>query len=293
MSFLKRFITVDIALKEGFFEQSGGNTISIKNHRVSCNIGDPGGISFGYLNCSIYGLSQALMNKLTGIGVIQTQNINNGIVVTAGSIDANNSIVDSGVIYTGSIQAAWANYDSQPDAMLNIVATSGLAFAMLPVNPTSFNGKVSINDVMTSIAREQGYTLVNNGIQGFIDSPYLHGNSIDKIHQLSRAGSFKYVIDDTKKQIDIMPMDGNIGGDIPLVSPSTGLVGYPTFAQNGIICKSIFNRHIKNSVNVKIESSIPSANGEFTTTDVVHSIESENPDGAGAWFTDFRAFRAV
>lgn len=289
MSFLKRIIEVKINLKEGFFSD-GETTHVIKGHRVFASIAQPGGESSGALHCVVYGLSQDIMNRLTQIGVIQRQNIGNQIIVSAGNEDENGK-QELSVVYTGSIQHAFADYSTQPTATLQIVATGGLQWALTPVAATSFEGQVGINDIMSRLAQEGGYALKNQGVTGQLTNVHLEGSTLDKVQAVARAGNFKYEIDDTNAHLIIMPLDGFVGGVVAHVSPETGMIGYPTFSMSGIIVKSIFNKDIRSNTKVKLRSSIPTANGEFTAYNVVHTLESMNNEGNGAWFTDFLAFR--
>lgn len=289
MSFLKRAIDVTIKLKNGFFKE-GGDTFTVTNHRVACSINSPGGESQGNAHVVIWGLSQDLMNQLTAIGVTNSQNLGNQLIVAAGTIDKDGKR-DMAIAYTGTISASWADYTNQPDAMLQVVAWGALMQAITPVGASSYEGSTAVESIMFDLAQDAGLTLDNHGVSAQIDNCYLSGSTLDKIQALSRAANIKYDIDETNNRLLIMPIDGNIIGDQPLISPSTGMVGYPAFTQSGIVIKSLYNRHITNNTKIQLESSIPAANGEFTAFDVTHTLESENPSGNGAWFTDFRAFR--
>jgi hypothetical protein len=232
------------------------------------------------------------MNQLTAIGVTNSQNLGAQMIVAAGTVDKDGKR-DMAVAYTGTISASWADYTNQPDAMLQVVAWGALMQAIKPVGASSYEGSASVSSIMFDLAQESGLTLDNHGVEAQIDNCYLSGSTLDKIQSLSRAANIKYDIDETNNKLVIMPIDGSItGGDKPLISPKTGMIGYPAFTQSGIVIKSLYNRHIVNNTKVQLESSVPAANGEFTAFDVTHTIESENPSGQGAWFTDFRAFRA-
>lgn len=290
MSFLRRELVVTLNLKQGFFLEAQTDSVTLKGHRVSLVINSPGGQSTGNAHCVIYGMSKSLMNQLTQIGAINNQNIGNQISVDAITIDAdgNRSQVTA---YTGTIQASWADFTNQPDIMLQIVSTGGLILDIRPVSPTSFEGNTSVVDVASELAKEGGLKLVNHGVTGQMNNPYLEGSTLTKIRKLSLAANIKFDLDEVNNELNIFPQDGLIDGDIPLISPRTGLIGYPAFAQNGIIIKSLYNPVIKNSTKVQLESSLEQSNGVFGAYDVTHTLEAYNPQG-GAWFTEFRAFRA-
>jgi len=291
MSFLNRELTVTLKLKQGFFKEAESDSVTLSGHRVSLVINSPGGQSTGNAHCVIYGMSKSLMNQLTAIGAVNNQNIGNQISVEAMSIDSEGKRSQN-TAYSGTIQASWADFTNQPDVMLQVVSTGGLLLDIKPVSPTSFDGNTSVVDVASELAKEGGLTLINHGVSGQLNDPYYEGSTLTKIRKLSLAANIKFDIDEVNNTLSIYPQDGLIDGDVPLISPSTGLIGYPAFSQNGIIVKSLYNPVIRNNTRVKLESSLEQANGEFGAYDVTHTLEAYNPQGGGVWFTEFRAFRA-
>lgn len=289
MSFLRRTLDVTITLNTGQFAD-GSDSVTIKNHRINAFIQQPAGESQGICNCAIWGLSFDLMNRLTSIGVTAIENRQNIIQIEAGTIDKDGK-EDKHIAYKGTITQAWADFSNQPEAIMQFVAIGAVSMSLKPVEPTSFKGQVPIDAVMQSLATEAGYTLVNKGVQGNITDPYLDRTTLWKIQALARAGSFQYTIDDSNKTITISPVNTGIRDDIIKISPKTGMVGYPTFCQNGIIVRTVYNKLIKSNNIIELESSIPAANGEFMALDIYHNLEAENPAGNGQWFTTFRAFR--
>jgi len=291
MSFLKRELTVTLKLKQGFFKEDQSDSVTLTGHRVSLVINSPGGQSTGNAHCVIYGMSKSLMNQLTAIGAVNNQNIGNQISIEAITIDSEGK-KSQNTAYFGTIQASWADFTNQPDVMLQVVSTGGLILDIKPVSPTSFEGNTSVVDVASELAKEGGLTLINHGVSGQLNDPYYEGSTLTKIRKLALAANIKFDLNEVDNTLNIYPQDGLIDGDIPLISPKTGLIGYPAFSQNGIIVKSLYNPVIRNNTRVKLESSLEQANGEFGAYDVTHTLEAYNPQGGGAWFTEFRAFRA-
>lgn len=289
MAFSYRSIDVEITLKEGFF-QGSENKITLTGHRVNCLIRNPGGYSSGTMQCAIFGLSERLMNQLTGIGVIQTQNIGNEITIITKLIDRFGK-KDIAIAFKGWIAMAWADFNNQPDAMLNIVAQGGYPFYTKPVEASSFQGEVSAATIMRSFAKEQGYELQDYGVQHIFYDYTFNGNTIDKIQECARAGDFNYIIDDVNSKLVIYPHGVTINEEIPLISSETGMIGYPTFNENGVMVQCLYNKNIKEASQVQIKSSLPTATGKFSAFDIMHTIESENNQGSGAWYTNFMAFR--
>jgi hypothetical protein len=289
MSFLKRTLDATITLKNGKFND-GSDSVTLTGHKISCVISRPGGTSQGIMSCAIYGLSFELLNRLTNIGIQIGENIGNAIQIVAGTEDKDGK-KDKSIAFEGSILQAWSDFNNQPDVMLNILAGGNIQMQLKPVGASSFQGNASIAAIMESFCKESGYTLKNVGVNGQIENAYFSGSTLEKIRSLARMARIKYTIDDSTKVVTILPIDGSITDDIPLISPTTGLVGYPTFSSGGIIVKTIYNKNIKNQKAVKLESSIPAANGTWSAYDIHHSLDSETPNGQ--WFTQFLATRIV
>jgi hypothetical protein len=87
--------------------------------------------------------------------------------------------------------------------------------------------------------------------------------------------------------LTIWPKGKARGGAIPLISPDTGMVGYPTLSARGIIVTTYFNPSISFGKNIKLQSSLELANGEWNVNSLVHTLEAEIPKGQ--WITRLEA----
>ena len=81
----------------------------------------------------------------------------------------------------------------------------------------------------------------------------------------------------------IWPPGGARSGSIPLISPQTGMVGYPTMNNIGPVVKTLYNPGIKFGSTVKIESRVRPACGIWQVTQLEHALESEVE--SGEWFS--------
>jgi hypothetical protein len=75
-----------------------------------------------------------------------------------------------------------------------------------------------------------------------------------------------------------------------VLSPATGLVGYPTLDSRGYVqVRSVFNPAFRFGGPVRIEGSdLPRANGSWMIGVLSHQLESLDP--GGSWFSDLLCY---
>jgi hypothetical protein len=66
------------------------------------------------------------------------------------------------------------------------------------------------------------------------------------------------------------------------------MIGYPSFASNGLALRTIFNPGIICGNNIKVESSLQAACGEWVVFQLSHTLESQTPHGL--WESQIYAF---
>lgn len=281
MSFVKRKIEVSITLGSGSFDDTNSNTVTLKGLPIIANIAGAGGKYFGMLQCQIFGLTQKLMNQLTLVGSIGTVNVNNVIQVFAGDEDKTLTKV-----FEGNIFVAYGNYDAAPDVCLCISALPSAVHLVRPAEPLSYPGQVAAADVMQTLAIRMGLKgFTNHGVVYQLQSPYFAGSNIDQLRQCADSANINLTIENG--ELSIWPSNGFRQQDIPLISAKTGMVGYPTFSQQGITVMSEFLPTAAIGTRVHIESEITAANGTFYVTGIIHQLACEIPDGP--WFTQVAA----
>lgn len=271
----KRHITVRFQLSEGSFNGSN-DTVEVSGLRCSASINTPGGVSMSTLSLRVFGMSLDVMNKLTILGKPLVDGRNNRIEVIAGDDETGMAS-----IYVGTIQEAWVDSRGAPQVAFIVTAFTGMVAALKPVPPTSYKGSVDAATVASEIARQAGFSFENSGVSVQIADPYLSGTYLAQLQDIARAGNFNCVID--KTTVAIWPANGNRQGKVPIISPETGLIGYPLRTQNGIEVMTLFNPTIIFGAQFQVKSSITPANGSWTVNNVTHDIESETP--GGKWFT--------
>jgi hypothetical protein len=276
MTFVKRHISLKVELGEGAFGEDGSNTFEISGIRASASIEKTGGVDMTWLSLRAFGLPLEVMNKLTLLGKPLVENRHNTITVSAGDDDSGLAVV-----FVGVISEAWIDPTNAPQVAFIVSAFSGLIEASKPVPPVSYKGTVDAALVVASIAQQTGLGFENSGVNVQIADPYLSGTSLQQLQKIARAGDFNCVIDDGT--VAIWPMDGVRAGQELLISPDTGLIGYPMRTENGVELQLLFNPSVIFGAKIKVESSLTPANGQWTIFRVSHELEAETPQGK--WFT--------
>lgn len=275
MALVKRHIRVSFTLGAGSFGDGKGDTFTVEGLRTSATIVRAGAI-MAECNLRIMGMPLDIMNKLTILGSPLIDGRNNTITVEAGT-----STTGLAVVFQGIIQEAWIDARNMPQVGFIVMARTGLIAALKPVPPTSYKGSIEIALAMSGIAGQLGLQFENGGVAGVIADPYLHGCLADQARDLAQAAHCNFVID--HDVLAIWPLDGVRKGAIPVISPDTGMVGYPLRTQTGFSVQSLFNPSINFGGAIQVESDITQANGAWAVYSLTHDLEAETP--GGKWFT--------
>jgi hypothetical protein len=274
----KKALRFVITLGTGKFGSSDNDIITLQGFRATADIDKAGGMMMGTLRAKIYGVAQASMNSVTTLQWKPGTLIPNTVEVFA--IDG----AAETLVFAGNIVNAWADYQSMPDVFLHIQAQSAFFNALKAVPPRSFKGRVDVATVMGQIARDLGYTFENNGVTTQLVDVYLPNTGMEQAKDLARAAGCDLYLDD--KILAIAPPNVPRKVIIPLISPASGLVGYPTFDGVGVNFQTLFNPAVTFGGSVKLATDVQQAAGEWVVTSVGHRLESEKP--GGAWFSSIR-----
>jgi len=277
MTYLVREIDVKFRLGTGNFGETGANTVEITGLRVSCTIQKNGGVSLSRLAMKVYGLSLSTMNQLSTLGKPLIDGRNNLVSITAG--DANGKAV----VFQGVIYEAWVDPNGAPEVAFIVNAYTGLLDALRPLPASSFQGPVDAATIVSGLAQQMGYSFENTGVTVRLSPSYYSGTGKQQLDAVARDGDFNCFIDDVLNAVAIWPRDGQRGGQVPLISVETGLVGFPTHTENGIMVTSLFNPAIVFGRAIEVQSVLTPAVGQWTVFAVTHELESQQP--GGPWFT--------
>jgi baseplate hub protein gp41 len=298
-SFAQKLINVQIQLasaggnnQPNTFAETGANVVTLSGHRIRARISWAGTPAGSTADISIYGLTQSLMNQLTTLGVVGDMISRNSIILSAGqsmSGDASAAAAAAGtpsqgfsVVFGGTIYFAYGDYNNMPEVPFRITAQTGLFNAVQSVAPSSFTGPTSIVQIMQGFANQLGVAFENNGVSGTLSNPYFPGTLLDQVYQAAEHANIHAQLVDGGTKLAIWPFLGSRTSltNIPLISPETGMIGYPSFAANGfMVVKMIYNPDVRHMGNIQVQSSIPQANKTWTVYKVDLALDSLVPNG--------------
>lgn len=147
--------------------------------------------------------------------------------------------------------------------------------------PIAVQGTTDAAKLFEQFATEAGYTFINEGVSASVRNTTFTGSPIEKMHKLAKQLGIDLYIDDSK--VVITPKNGARSGNAVLIKVGTGLIGYPSFSQDGIEFKCEFDPTITLGGLVKLESVVPRATGVWKVTSLTHNLECFNSQAAGAW----------
>lgn len=257
MALVQRRIELSVALapntgtnQPNTFAGTGSNTVTLKGLRTSVKVYNSGAASGCRADIKIFGLSRSLMNQMSTLGLVFNIVPLNTLTVTAGDDQAGMSTVFSGTIYQ-----AYADYSSQPDVPFHFVCKSGVGSNVAPAAPSSFTGSTSVVTIMQGLARQMNLGFQNSGVSANLSSPYFSGTAQLQAQKCADAAGIYWGVIGTS--LEIWPKGGNRSTpSVPTISVATGMIGYPSITQQGIIVKTIFNPQISRGSLVKVESSV-------------------------------------
>lgn len=283
-SFIKKTISVEIILGKGDFS-SGGNTVIINDPEklgnnqglpVTVNIEKPGQPDPNSATVDISGLSEDKLKQLVSLSFLPHTSQHNLISIKAGSVGYELSSV-----FQGEISSAWADFNGAPNIQLKIDALSGFYPQRIVAAPLSVNGTASAAELISQQAAQIGYSFINQDITAQVRNAIFNGSPIEKSRQIAKQVGAQLIIDD--KTMLLKAADAARAGAIPLLSAESGLLGYPTFTQDGISVECIFRPDVQFGGLVKVESIVPGATGTWRVTKLSHNLSAYTL--SGAWRT--------
>lgn len=258
------------------------NTIILNGLRVRAHIQEIGNSTLGMADVMVWGLSLSHLNQLSKMEQYAMFSRNNRLIISAG--DDKDGM---GVVFEGAITQSWADLSSQPDSILHCSAMAGQFYLVKPAADFTLAGSSDVATIIDSMAHQMGFTLINNGVAVLLATPHYSGSIIEQLRRAAADADINLVVDQINKKIYITPRGAAIVDQVPLISPETGMVGYPIHDATGVICNTLFNRNIKILRKAKVQSQLANANAEWLVISVVHDLESEVHNGE--WYTRFQA----
>jgi hypothetical protein len=250
--------------------------------RMSAHIDSVGGVSSGLMDLAIYGLPLETMNQLSTIGSQATLIDKNTISLSAGDSASGMTLV-----FSGLIDNAFVDANSMPQVCFRITAVPGGAFyAVQPVTPISLQGSQDVAQMLGKIAGQMGLSFENNGVNVKLSNPYYSGSPWGQAVAIARHANVEMVVDRGVLAISPNSQPRTTGG-IPLISASTGMVGYPAFRQAVIVVRSLFNPAVQVNGQIQVQSTLTPANGTWMVFHIIYELECAMPHGR--WYQTMEA----
>lgn len=264
-------IRTTIILGEGEFSD-GTNTRVIEGLATTVDIEKAGLPDKNTAKVKIANLNLAEMEQLTFLAFRPLQSRKNKIMIEAGEKGKELSVV-----FKGDITSSFPDFTTAPDIFLNIEAMAAGWSMQMNTSPTSVDGEAEAPKLFEQFANEAGYGFVNNGISATVKNTTFVGSPPQKAEQLAKEINCELIIDDENYIIQDW---GQTQGDAVVISPESGLIGYPSFTNEGISCKSFFNPALKFGGQIRLESVLPRATGFWKITKLNHALSAYT---SGEW----------
>ncbi len=279
-SFTKKIIELRFTLATGTFN-SGEPTKIVKGLKCDITIDKPGIPAKNEAKGVVYGMSEQDVEALTTLSYRPLQLGRNLVEIWAG--EEVSGVEQLTLAYRGDVSQAFGDYSNMPDVNFVFEAVTGMYSSVEPIPPFTGEGGQDVAAMLESMANQMQVSFTNNGVVATMENPYFKGTVYQQALKLAEAVGIDMVLDDDTMLIS--PKGEPLGQKelAPLLSKSTGLVGYPGFSSSGLTVKSLYNTSIRVGYFINVQSEIKRASGSFRVTSLKHEISSENP--TGAWFT--------
>lgn len=265
--------------------KEGGNTVTLSSGlRASARMVKAGGPSMGSADIRVYGMSMSLMNQLSTLGLRVVQVPRDIVTVKAGD---EGSVLST--VYVGNVQNAYADFGGAPDVPFIISGQVALASAAISATPTSFKGTANAADIMSGLAARAGLQFSNDGVKVQLSNQYLAGTLREQMLKVVENANIEWNACENGI-VAIWPKNGARGGLIPLISPDTGMIGYPTYTAEGIMLRTIFNPSVGLGGKIKVQSSLEPASRTWAVFGLSHELETLTP--GGKWESTILAFNS-
>jgi len=234
---------VSIAIADG----TGQNALDFKDFRCVFSVRRGDIQTPNSADVRIYNLSDQTVNLITKKNIEFTQ-----LVIQAG-YEGN-----FGVIFRGQIKQARAGREDQKDSYVDITAADGDEAYSFALCAFSLAAGTKPPDEVAAFVQTMIDQGVTNGYipalssNGRVRGRVYFGRTRDELRDWSEANGVLWSIQDGK--LTLIPKTGFIPGDVPIISPSTGMIGVPEQTQNGLKLRVLLNPLLKIGQKIQLQS---------------------------------------
>lgn len=284
-SFTRKIIktTIILALKNGTYNDKDANTMVLQGFRQSWQISFGGGSVAPSAKGKIWGVRAETMNKLTNMNWKVDGKQNNLLMIEAGDDPDHLDIV-----FKGNINFGFPDYSAAPDVCLSIEGMSGFFFKINAAPPNSYKGEIDVPVMLEKFAKDMQLTFHNEGVTAKISNASLNGSTQQQFDDIVKAAGIDCYRDPTDDSITIAPKGQPRKVETAVLTPKTGLIGYPVPTLQGIALRCLYDKRIRFGGTIEIkDSAVAQCNGIWRVFGINVNIDSELPNGQ--WFCDIQA----
>ncbi len=237
--------------------------------RASAEINYGNGSPAPSARVKIYGLPIETTDKLLRIKFNSLNGLRDTIAIEAG--DQDSELVP---VFKGGITFAYPDFGDAPNVALIIESQTAVLESMAPVDAESYKGYQDVVNIMGQICERVGYTLESNDVNAKLNDVYLCDTDMKKIRKLADDAHLDLYLENNL--VAITPKGQPRKIKIPIVSPETGLIGYPTPTMVGVNFKCFFDPLVRFGGVVRIkDSEVKFCNGDWLIYGIRSTLETE------------------
>ncbi|KMJ45436.1 hypothetical protein AB204_08910 [Xenorhabdus khoisanae] len=274
-------ITLTLSGENESFTSKGQNKLSATGLRISTEINYGNGAIAPHARIKAYGLPMETMEKLLRIKWGTLKALRNTVTIEAGEEGGELSQV-----FKGGITFAYPDMNDAPNVALMIEAQTAILEKIRGVNAESYEGEHEVVNIMRNICQRIGYSFESNGVSEKLSDVYLGNTDMEKIRWLAEAANLNLYIESNSIGVTRKWQPRNL--KIPVISPETGLVGYPVPSMRGVDFKCFYNHLVRFGGIVRIaDSQIAICNGDWLVYGIRIILETEQD--SAQWFMEVNA----
>lgn len=280
MAFNRKRIRLTLKLngKDEVFTSDNKNKLSAVGLRISAEVSFGYGSPAPYARVRVYGLPQETMNKLITAKFQQVKTLRTLITIEAAEGEG-----DFAQVFSGGIFMALPEYSEAPNVSLVIEAISAVFESKLPTPAESYEGSHSVAEIISGICKRIGFSFESNNVNAMVDNPYLTGSDLEKIRWLCVNNDLDLYLGNNS--VAIAPKGAPRNIKIAVISPDTGLIGYPVITNIGATFKCLYDPSIQFGALVRVKGSqIELCNGEWRVYGLRAQLETEMD--SARWFME-------
>lgn len=254
------------------FDDDGNNTLVFDGLRTECRINFGNGAPMPSAQIRLYGLRLENMLTLFRVEWNTKDALQNVIQIEAGDNEK------MSLVYKGNITFAKPDFASAPDVCLNIESHTAFFNKIVSAPPRSFEGEFDVAQAISQLCDDMGMAFENNGVTAKLSNQYLADSAMNQVQILAQNADLDLYIDNDV--IAITPKGVPRMVDVPVIKPTTGLIGYPIPDRIGVQFSCLYDPALRFGGLVEIaDSIIPSCNGKWRVFGMTITLESFTSGG--------------